>query len=90
MAESLTNLVESESERFTLDESISVIRENVPETNISSGDRKIFESVVNELNSASGEEVINNLVKQFSLKRPTHLRDVLIKFCRETWQDCAT
>ena len=37
LAESLTNLVESESERFTLDESISVIRENVLETNISSG-----------------------------------------------------
>ena len=90
MAESLTNLVESESERFTLDESISVIRENVPETNISSGDREIFESIVNELNSASGEEVINNLVKQFSLKQLTHLRDVLTKLCRETWKDCPT
>ena len=51
LAESLTNLVESESERFTLDESISVIRENVLETNISSGDREIFVSIVNELNS---------------------------------------
>ena len=90
MAESLTNLVESESERFSLDESISVIRENVPETNISSGDREIFESIVNELNSASGEEVINNLVKQFSLKRLTHLRDVLTKLCCETWKDCPT
>ena len=90
LAESLTNLVESESEKFTLDESISVIRENVPETNISSGDCEIFESIVNELNSASGEEVINNLVKQFSLKRLTHLRDVLTRLCRETWKDCPT
>ena len=90
LAESLTNLVESESEKFSLDESISVIRENVPETNISSGDREIFESIVNELNSASGEDVINNLVKQFSLKRLTHLRDVLTKLCRETWKDCPT
>ena len=90
LAESLTNLVESESKRFTLDESVFVIRENVPGTNISSGDREIFESIVIELNSASGEEVINNLVKQFSLKRLTHLREVLTKLCRETWKDCPT
>jgi hypothetical protein len=32
-----------------LDESISVIRESTPETNIAAGERKIFEAVVNDL-----------------------------------------
>ena len=90
LAEPLTNLAEPKSERPTLDESIPVIRENMPETNIPSGDRKILESIVNELNSVPGEEVINNLVKQFSLIQPAHLRDVLTKLCRETWKDSPT
>ncbi len=90
LAESLTNIVESCNESYTLDESISVIGESTPETDIAAGERKIFEAVVNDLNSISGEEVINNLVKQFSLKRLTHLRDVSKELCCETWKDCPT
>ena len=88
LAESLVNVVESCDESYVLDDSTLVLRENTVESNISAGDREIFESFVNELNLKSGEEVANNLVKKFTLKQLTRLRDVALELCRETREDC--
>jgi E3 ubiquitin-protein ligase DOA10 len=76
LAESLTNIVESCNESYTLDKSISVIWESISETNIAAGERKIFETVVNDLNSISGKKsLVGKACETFSKERRCKNRD---------------